>query len=74
VVLAGVENLDIAAALAFDLPWSTVNNCRNAKYKPICEEDFLAKELKIEYKKRLKAGEKFDIDCETFVKNLLKKV
>jgi hypothetical protein len=61
-------------ALVFDLPWSSVNNCRNPNSQPIKESDFLAKELKIEYKKRLKAGEKFDVDCETFVKNTLKKV
>jgi hypothetical protein len=73
-VLGNIENLDLSTALAFDLPWSSVNNCRKPKSQPIRESDFLAKELEIEYKTRLKKGEKFDMDCETFVKNLLKKV
>jgi len=73
-VLSHVEELDLSTSLAFDLPWSSVNNCRKPKSQPIRESDFLAKELEIEYKKRVKAGEKFDMDCETFVKNLLKKV
>ena len=59
---------------AVDLPWSSVNNCRKPRSQPIRESDYLAKELEIEYRKRLKAGEKFPMDCETFVKDLLKKV
>jgi hypothetical protein len=67
-------NVENAPDFAFDLPWSSVINCRKSESTSINEADFLAKELRIEYKKRLKSGEKFDVDCETFVKNLLKKV
>lgn len=66
--------LDLALDVALDLPWSSVNNCRIEPSKPIQEKDFLAKELKIEYQKRIKSGELFDVDCETFVKTLLKKL
>ncbi len=58
---------DKATALAFALPWSSVNNCRNPQSQPIQKSNFLAKKPEIEDKKLFQTGEKF-------VKNTPKKV
>ena len=73
-LLTDIATLDAATALAFDLPWSSVNNCRNPEIAAPENDSKFIKAIETAYQNHVNSGKKVSINQKTFVKTVLKMI
>jgi hypothetical protein len=73
-LLIDIAILDAATALAFDLPWSSVNNCRNPEIAAPENDSKFIKAIETAYQNHVNSGKKVSINQKTFVKTVLKMI
>jgi hypothetical protein len=66
--------LDATTALAFDLPWSSVNNCRNPEIAHPKDDKLFIKAIEKMFQNYVKSGKKVSIKQSDFIKTILKMI
>jgi hypothetical protein len=66
--------LDATTALAFDLPWSSVNNCRNPQIAHAKDDTLFIKSVEKMFQNYVKSGKEVSIKQSDFIRTLLKMI